>query len=104
MIEVILDVIITLRQEYISKYMLFTHMTEISALKIGKTSFINFVILSKILNFLGCTPKGYFGSNCSLPCPDVNCQECHIESGICHVCKQGYTGHHCETGTAFIFR
>uniref|UniRef100_K1QMJ3 Multiple epidermal growth factor-like domains 10 n=1 Tax=Magallana gigas TaxID=29159 RepID=K1QMJ3_MAGGI len=45
-----------------------------------------------------CTPKGYFGSNCSVPCPDVNCQECHMESGICHVCKQGYKGQRCETG------
>uniref|UniRef100_A0A8W8NYT5 EGF-like domain-containing protein n=1 Tax=Magallana gigas TaxID=29159 RepID=A0A8W8NYT5_MAGGI len=45
----------------------------------------------------GCSPKGYFGSNCSIPCPDVNCQECHMESGICHVCKQGYKGQRCET-------
>uniref|UniRef100_A0A8W8NQ58 EGF-like domain-containing protein n=1 Tax=Magallana gigas TaxID=29159 RepID=A0A8W8NQ58_MAGGI len=49
------------------------------------------------MNFLGCTPKGYFGSNCSVPCPGVTCQECHMESGICHVCKQGYKGQRCET-------
>ncbi|XP_065922222.1 multiple epidermal growth factor-like domains protein 11 [Magallana gigas] len=47
--------------------------------------------------FYGCSPKGYFGSNCSVPCPDINCQECHMESGICHVCKQGYKGQRCET-------
>uniref|UniRef100_A0A8W8NQC4 Uncharacterized protein n=1 Tax=Magallana gigas TaxID=29159 RepID=A0A8W8NQC4_MAGGI len=50
------------------------------------------------MNFLGCTPEGYFGSNCSIPCPDVNCQKCHMESGICYNCKQGYKGQRCETG------
>nr|XP_034316168.1 scavenger receptor class F member 2-like [Crassostrea gigas] len=44
----------------------------------------------------GCTATGYFGSNCSVPCSDVNCQYCHIETGTCQGCKTGYKGHRCE--------
>ncbi|XP_052696235.1 multiple epidermal growth factor-like domains protein 11 [Crassostrea angulata] len=43
-----------------------------------------------------CPVAGYFGSNCSVPCPDVNCQYCHIETGTCQGCKPGYKGHRCE--------
>ncbi|XP_065934347.1 uncharacterized protein [Magallana gigas] len=44
----------------------------------------------------GCTATGYFGYNCSVPCSDVNCQYCHIETGTCQGCKTGYKGHRCE--------
>ncbi|XP_052693913.1 angiopoietin-1 receptor-like [Crassostrea angulata] len=44
----------------------------------------------------GCSATGYFGSNCSVPCPDVNCQYCHIETGTCQGCKPGYKGHRCD--------
>ncbi|XP_052680321.1 multiple epidermal growth factor-like domains protein 10 [Crassostrea angulata] len=44
----------------------------------------------------GCPATGYFGSNCSVPCLDVNCQYCHIETGTCLGCKDGYKGHRCE--------
>ncbi|XP_052693904.1 multiple epidermal growth factor-like domains protein 11 [Crassostrea angulata] len=44
----------------------------------------------------GCPATGYFGSNCSVPCSDVNCQYCHIETGTCQGCKPGYKGHRCE--------
>uniref|UniRef100_K1QLN4 Scavenger receptor class F member 2 n=1 Tax=Magallana gigas TaxID=29159 RepID=K1QLN4_MAGGI len=44
----------------------------------------------------GCPATGYFGFNCSVPCPDVNCQYCHIETGTCQGCKPGYQGHRCE--------
>nr|XP_034317062.1 multiple epidermal growth factor-like domains protein 11 [Crassostrea gigas] len=44
----------------------------------------------------GCPATGYFGSNCSVPCPDVNCQYCHIKTGTCQGCKPGYKGHRCE--------
>ncbi|XP_062574214.1 protein draper-like isoform X3 [Saccostrea cucullata] len=38
---------------------------------------------------------GYYGPNCSLPCPD-KCHHCHIEIGICHLCESGYQGLQCE--------
>eukprot|EP00105_Crassostrea_gigas_P019970 XP_011438627.1 PREDICTED: platelet endothelial aggregation receptor 1 [Crassostrea gigas] len=44
----------------------------------------------------GCPETGFYGSNCSIPCPDVNCQYCHIETGYSQCCKPGYQGHHCE--------
>ncbi|XP_052694159.1 multiple epidermal growth factor-like domains protein 10 [Crassostrea angulata] len=44
----------------------------------------------------GCPTTGYYGSNCSIPCSDVNCQYCHIETGTCQGCKPGYQGHRCE--------
>ncbi|XP_061165613.1 multiple epidermal growth factor-like domains protein 10 [Saccostrea echinata] len=44
----------------------------------------------------GCPIPGYYGSNCSLPCPDSNCIYCHIQSGVCEGCKPGYKGHQCE--------
>lgn len=44
----------------------------------------------------GCPTAGFYGSNCSNPCHDVNCKYCHIETGICQGCKPGYQGHHCE--------
>lgn len=51
----------------------------------------------------GCPATGCYGSNNSLPCPDVNCQQCHKQTGTCQVCKPGYKGQQCklecETGT-----
>uniref|UniRef100_K1PHS8 Endothelial cells scavenger receptor n=1 Tax=Magallana gigas TaxID=29159 RepID=K1PHS8_MAGGI len=44
----------------------------------------------------GCPATGCYGSNSTLPCPDVNCQYCHIETGTCHGCKAGYQGYRCE--------
>ncbi|XP_065933782.1 multiple epidermal growth factor-like domains protein 10 [Magallana gigas] len=48
----------------------------------------------------GCPATGYFGSNCSVPCPDINCQYCHIETGTCQGCKPGFKGHRCEMDCA----
>ncbi|XP_061165609.1 multiple epidermal growth factor-like domains protein 10 [Saccostrea echinata] len=44
----------------------------------------------------GCPIPGYYGSDCSLPCPDSNCRYCHIQSGVCVGCEFGYQGHQCE--------
>ncbi|XP_061194955.1 uncharacterized protein LOC133203125 [Saccostrea echinata] len=38
---------------------------------------------------------GYYGPNCSLPCPD-NCRFCHVETGECQCCEPGYQGYQCE--------
>ncbi|XP_061165615.1 uncharacterized protein LOC133174518 [Saccostrea echinata] len=45
----------------------------------------------------GCEEKGYYGPNCSLPCPG-NCKHpyCHIETGACQECRTGYQGLQCE--------
>lgn len=43
----------------------------------------------------GCHKTGYYTSDCSIPCPDVNCQHCHIETGACQGCKPGQQ---CELG------
>ncbi|XP_065943730.1 uncharacterized protein [Magallana gigas] len=50
------------------------------------------------LEVYGCPATGCYGSNSALPCPDVNCQYCHIETGTCYGCKPGYQGYRCELG------
>uniref|UniRef100_A0A8W8MNT0 EGF-like domain-containing protein n=1 Tax=Magallana gigas TaxID=29159 RepID=A0A8W8MNT0_MAGGI len=42
----------------------------------------------------GC-PGGFYGTNCSIACPDINCY-CHIETGTCQVCKHGYQSYLCK--------
>lgn len=48
---------------------------------------------------LGCS-SGRHGENCSRPCPD-HCLDnsCHIETGLCFGCKEGYLGVTCEKRT-----
>nr|XP_022307497.1 uncharacterized protein LOC111113494 [Crassostrea virginica] len=48
------------------------------------------------LEVYGCSDPGYYGSNCSTSCPDPHCRYCHIETGTCQGCHEGYRGHHCE--------
>lgn len=61
------------------------------------------MIFEKNIFFKGCPATGCYGSNGSLPCPDVNCQDCHKETGTCQVCKPGYKGQQCELGMYFMF-
>ncbi|XP_065928198.1 multiple epidermal growth factor-like domains protein 10 [Magallana gigas] len=42
----------------------------------------------------GC-PGGFYGTNCSIACPDTNCY-CHLETGTCRGCKHGYHGYLCK--------
>uniref|UniRef100_K1QQH6 Uncharacterized protein n=1 Tax=Magallana gigas TaxID=29159 RepID=K1QQH6_MAGGI len=57
-----------------------------------------FKTLKYIIHIKGCPATGCYGSNNTLPCPDVNCQYCHIETGTCQDCKPGYQGYRCELG------
>lgn len=45
----------------------------------------------------GCPIPGYYGEDCSLPCPQ-NCQggHCHIADGTCLGCVAGFTGRNCN--------
>ena len=52
---------------------------------------------------LDCPNHGYYGVNCSTPCPDPNCRYCHIETGACQGCKPGYRGNQCEQGNCPTF-
>ncbi|XP_062610076.1 multiple epidermal growth factor-like domains protein 10 [Saccostrea cucullata] len=47
----------------------------------------------------GCPTSGFYGENCSLPCPQ-NCQErrCNIVDGTCLGCVAGYKGSLCGKG------
>ncbi|XP_052695923.1 multiple epidermal growth factor-like domains protein 10 [Crassostrea angulata] len=45
----------------------------------------------------GCSTPDHFGKNCSLPCPvSCNNSRCHIETGHCFECEDGYQGPKCE--------
>lgn len=48
------------------------------------------------LFFKGCPPSGCFESYNSVPCLDVNCQDCYREMCICLRCKPGYQGYRCK--------
>uniref|UniRef100_A0A8W8NYJ3 EGF-like domain-containing protein n=1 Tax=Magallana gigas TaxID=29159 RepID=A0A8W8NYJ3_MAGGI len=57
-----------------------------------------FFALFSLGSMYGCPVTGYYGEDCSLPCPQ-NCQEghCHIVDGTCLGCVPGYTGARCDT-------
>ncbi|XP_078328724.1 uncharacterized protein LOC111111957 isoform X2 [Crassostrea virginica] len=44
----------------------------------------------------GCPTPGFYGSDCTTPCPNTNCRYCHIVTGACQGCNPGYQGHRCE--------
>uniref|UniRef100_A0A8W8P5G3 EGF-like domain-containing protein n=1 Tax=Magallana gigas TaxID=29159 RepID=A0A8W8P5G3_MAGGI len=47
----------------------------------------------------GCLKVGYYGENCSTPCPE-NCEngDCDIVDGTCNSCVPGYRGSMCNKG------
>ena len=51
------------------------------------------------LYLTGCPTPGYYGENCSIPCP-MNCQErcCSITEGTCLSCKPENRGNECNQG------
>ena len=61
-----------------------------------KNVILNLVI--ELLLLLGC-PQGYYGENCSIPCP-VNCLDglCDTENGTCYRCPNGSSGPTCNKG------
>uniref|UniRef100_A0A8W8P3Q0 Laminin EGF-like domain-containing protein n=1 Tax=Magallana gigas TaxID=29159 RepID=A0A8W8P3Q0_MAGGI len=63
-------------------------------------SLMGLLAISKAYEVYGCPVTGCYGSNNTFPCPDVNCQNCHMETGTCQGCKPGYMyqGHRCELG------
>ena len=55
------------------------------------------------VSLLGCPSLGYYGENCSIPCP-VNCLDglCDSVNGTCFGCFDGYSGPTCNEGYWFI--
>ncbi|XP_022307425.2 uncharacterized protein LOC111113432 [Crassostrea virginica] len=49
------------------------------------------------LEVFGCSIPGYYGYDCSIPCPEHCLSSCHIETGACLGCAPGYLGHRCES-------
>ena len=66
----------------------------------GNVIFRNVLVYSVLIDFafVGCLESGYYGPDCSIPCPDPHCRYCHLETGVCQGCEAGYEGHHCELG------
>lgn len=58
---------------------------------------ISHIIIGFLL--LDCTTSGYYGGNCSTPCPE-NCFDglCDTVNGTCYRCHDGYRGPTCNEG------
>nr|XP_022306867.1 uncharacterized protein LOC111113150 isoform X2 [Crassostrea virginica] len=46
----------------------------------------------------GCPRAGFYGIDCSIPCPEQCSSYCDIEVGTCEECHPGYQGQQCELG------
>lgn len=45
----------------------------------------------------GCPKLGYYGHDCSIPCPNNTCSKCHPETGSCDgYCQDGFHGRKCS--------
>lgn len=53
--------------------------------------------MSMLFDFIGCPTPTKYGENCDQPCP-AHCvnRRCHIETGHCFACIDGYQGPKCE--------
>ena len=63
----------------------------------------NWIVRFAVINYIitGCSIPGYYGYNCSTPCPEHCLSSCHIETGACLGCAPGYLGHRCESGILY---
>ena len=57
------------------------------------------------LLLLDCILPGYYGDNCSTPCPE-NCVDglCDNVNGTCYYCRGGYSGPTCNAGYLHFFK
>ena len=57
------------------------------------------------LLLLDCILPGYYGDNCSTPCPE-NCVDglCDNVNGTCYNCHGGYSGPTCNAGYLHFFK
>lgn len=52
---------------------------------------------AKYLKWIGCSTSDHYGKDCNQACPDhCNNNRCHIDTGNCFDCKDGYQGQKCE--------
>lgn len=56
-------------------------------------------VIFSFFNFSECPSPGYYGENCSTPCPE-NCLDgvCDTVNGTCYDCIDGYSGSECSKG------
>ena len=81
---------------FIQTYPDYNDINKITRTSEAKNVILNLVI--ELLLLLGC-PQGYYGENCSIPCP-VNWLDglCHTENGTCYGRLYGSSGPTCNEG------
>ena len=55
--------------------------------------------IKEAFSLIGCDKLGFYGVNCSIPCP-ANCLDklCHVVKGTCLKCVKGFKGKLCNEG------